>query len=134
MYSCGFGGDMVTFGVSNPKSTPMEPNVSLVASCGLYCAECRSYQKGKCPSCAENKKATWCGVRTCVAANNYKSCADCQQFSDPMQCAKFNNFMSKLFAFVFRSDRAACISMIKEKGYEGYSLYMAQNGLQTIKR
>lgn len=112
----------------------MEPNTQMIAACGLYCGECRSYKKGKCPGCAKNEKATWCGVRKCTIHNGYKSCADCRQYTDPMQCAQFNNFMSKVFAFVFRSDRAACVAMIKEKGYDGYAGYMAMNGLQTIKR
>ena len=66
--------------------------------------------------------------------NNYKSCADCKEFSNPMDCKKFNNFISKMFAFVFRSDRAACIAMIKERGYENFAIYMADNKLQSIKR
>lgn len=112
----------------------MKPDVSLVAACGLYCAQCRSFKKGTCAGCAQNHKATWCGIRKCAAEHGYHSCAECQTFADPMDCKKFNNVMSKLFSFVFRSDRAACIAMIKGKGYEGYADYMAQNGLQTIKR
>jgi len=112
----------------------IKTDTSLIAFCGLYCASCRSYHKGTCPGCAANEKAGWCKVRTCCMKSNYKSCADCQTYFNPMECKLFNNFISKLFAVIFRSDRPACINMIKEKGYEGFASYMAMNKLQTIKR
>jgi hypothetical protein len=108
--------------------------VKHIAYCGLYCAACRSFVTGKCPGCAENAKASWCKVRSCCIENNYASCADCKDFKDVMQCKKYNNFMSKVFGFIFRSDRAACISLIKEKGYDGFAAYMSEKGLQTIKK
>lgn len=109
------------------------PNIELIAYCGLYCGACRSYLKGKCAGCKENVKATWCQVRKCCMDNKYSSCADCQTI-ELMQCKKYNNFISKMFGFVFRSDRAACIQRIKETGYEGFALEMATNKIQTIKR
>ncbi len=66
--------------------------------------------------------------------HGYASCAECKEFSDPMSCKKFNNFISKFFALIFRSDRAACIAMIREKGYEGFAKYMAENGLQSVRK
>jgi hypothetical protein len=112
----------------------IEINTNLIAKCGLYCGVCRSYLKEKCPGCTENTKATWCAVRTCCLENNYKSCADCKEFENAMDCKKYNNFIAKMFGFVFRSDRAACITLIKEQGYENFAAYMANNNLQTIKR
>jgi hypothetical protein len=109
-------------------------DTSLVAYCGLYCGACKSYLKEKCPGCHENSKASWCGIRSCNMEHGYSSCSDCTEFSDPMQCKKFNNFFSKFFALVFGSNRAACIAMIKEKGYEGFAGHMAENRLQSIKR
>jgi len=35
---------------------------------------------------------------------------------------------------VFNSDRAACIRMIKEGGYDAFAADMAASGRQTIKR
>jgi hypothetical protein len=106
----------------------------MVAYCGLYCGACGRYKKGSCPGCAENAKATWCKIRSCCMGHNYKSCADCTQFTNAMDCKKFNNFVSKIFGMVFRSDRVACINMIKEKGYENFAAYMAENKLQSISR
>ncbi len=85
--------------VSDPK---------LVAHCGLYCGACRAYLKGKCPGCHENEKASWCKVRSCCISNGFATCADCKEFPDPNECKKFNNFISKLFGLIFRSDRPAC--------------------------
>ena len=109
-------------------------DANLIAYCGLFCAECRGYKKGTCAGCQKNENATWCKVRTCCMNNNYKSCADCKEFSNAMDCRKYNNFISKAFGFIFRSDRGACIAMIKEKGYENFAAYMAENKLQSMKR
>ncbi|MCX6251395.1 MAG: DUF3795 domain-containing protein [Bacteroidetes bacterium] len=107
---------------------------NLIAYCGLYCGSCKSYLKDKCPGCHENNKAGWCKIRACNIEHGYQSCADCKDFTDVMECKKFNNFMSKIFAVLFKSDRKACIAMIRESGYEGFARFMAENKLQSIKR
>jgi len=66
--------------------------------------------------------------------NGYASCADCTQFTNVMDCRKFNNLFSKVFALIFRSDRKACIAMIKESGYENFAAFMAENNLQSIRK
>ena len=66
--------------------------------------------------------------------NSYGSCADCQEFEDPMACRKFNNFMSKLFGLIFRSDRAACIRQIREAGIEAHADRMSEMKTHSIKR
>ena len=106
----------------------------MVAYCGLYCGACRSHVNGRCNGCHENSKATWCTVRACCIEKNIKSCAECTEHTDPNDCKKFNNFMSKLFGFVFRSDRAACIAQIKRVGIDGHAAIMAENKTHTIKR
>ncbi len=106
---------------------------NLIAFCGLYCGSCRSYLKGKCPGCRDNVKATWCKVRVCGIENNLQSCADCKSV-ELMECKKFNNFISKAFGYVFNSDRSACISRIRETGYENFAIEMAGSKQQTIKR
>jgi hypothetical protein len=114
--------------------TEISVNTALVARCGLYCGACKSYLSGKCAGCHENARATWCGVRSCCAQKQIATCAECVDFPDPRACRKFNNFMSKLFAVVYRSDRAACITQIKDIGLEGHAKVMAQSGRQTIRR
>ncbi|MBU1343752.1 MAG: DUF3795 domain-containing protein [Proteobacteria bacterium] len=112
----------------------IKTDINLVAKCGLYCGSCGKFQKGNCRGCLENKKASWCKVRTCCLEKNIASCADCNEFDDVMACKKYNNFMAKLFGFVFNSDRAACIDEIKEKGHEQFATQMAQNRIMTFKR
>lgn len=87
-----------------------------------------------CQGCHENTKASWCKIRSCCMENGYASCADCTQFANVMDCKKFNNLFSKVFALIFRSDRKACIAMIKESGYENFAAFMAENKLQSIRR
>lgn len=107
---------------------------NLVAFCGLYCGECGAHKKGKCPGCKKNEKAGWCKVRKCCLENGKLSCAECQVFASASECKKFNNIFSKLFGFLFGSDRQACINRIKEKGYESYAEEMAECGTHSIKK
>ena len=106
----------------------------LVAACGLYCGACGKYKKGACPGCAKNEKAAWCTVRSCCLQKVIATCADCQEFSDPKDCKKFNNFFSKIIGFLLRSDRKACICRIREIGLEKYAAEMSEKNAQTIKK
>ena len=107
---------------------------NLVAFCGLYCGACKAYLKEKCPGCRDSAKRSWCKVRACCLEHGFASCADCKEFPDPADCRKFNNFIAKIFAFFFRSDRRACVQRIREIGCEAFAVEMAGNGLQTIRR
>lgn len=106
----------------------------LVAHCGLYCGACKSYLSERCPGCQKNTKATWCRVRSCCQERGLSSCASCTDYPDPRHCGKFNNFVSRIFALLFRSDRAACVAQIRRLGLDGHAQAMAQQRLQTIKR
>jgi hypothetical protein len=106
----------------------------LAAFCGLYCGACRQYLKGKCPGCAKNEKAGWCKIRKCNLENRFLNCSECRQFAEVSDCSKFNNFISKIFALIFRFDRKACILRIKELGVEKYAQEMAGLKLQSIKK
>jgi hypothetical protein len=117
--------------------TSMKPIVSdpqLVAYCGLYCGACRAYRSGRCPGCHANDKATWCKVRSCCIENELKTCADCLVFSNPSDCKRFNNIISKIFGLIFRSDRAACIRQIREHGVQWHADDMAERQRHTIKK
>ncbi len=105
-----------------------------VAYCGLYCGACKKFLNGKCPGCQQNEKASWCKVRTCCMENNYLSCSDCKEYSNPNDCKYFHNFMSRLFGFVFRSDRRACVEYIKKHGYEQFAEFMANNKQVAMKK
>ena len=113
---------------------PVIADANLVAYCGLYCGACRAYRRGRCPGCHDNHKAAWCRVRTCCLENAYSSCAQCQTISDPRDCRKFNNIVSKLFGLIFRSDRRACIVQIRERGLQAHADIMASCQMQTIRR
>jgi hypothetical protein len=106
----------------------------LIAACGLYCGACGRYLKGTCPGCAENQKAGWCQIRSCNMDLEQNSCAECKSCPDPIQCAKFNNVIGKVFALIFNSNRPACITKLKEHGPEKYSQLMAQYGRQSLPR
>jgi hypothetical protein len=106
----------------------------LVARCGLYCGACRAYLNERCDGCHENEKAKWCRIRTCCAEKGLASCADCTDHPDPRQCAKFHNVVSRIFALVFRSDRAACVDQIRRLGLTGHAQAMADRKLHAIRK
>ena len=108
-------------------------NIELVAYCGLYCQECRSFKKGKCPGCAKNEKATWCTIRTCCIENGYTSCAECT-IMPLKECKKFNNFIGNTIGLLFNSDRTACIARIKEVGAAQFATEMSEAGRMSLPR
>jgi hypothetical protein len=119
------------------KGDPVKENgasKNLVAYCGLYCGECGRYKSKKCPGCQKNEKASWCKVRRCCMENGKLSCADCKVFASASECSKFNNIFSKLFGFIFGSNRQASIDMIKDKGYEAYAEEMVRRGTHSLKK
>jgi hypothetical protein len=118
--------------MENFQFTDVLVDENLISYCGLYCGACRSFIKGKCPGCKENNKATWCKIRKCNIEHSYLSCADCS-LTELEDCRKFNNFISKIFSLLFKSDRGACIKRIKEIGYYEFAAEMAKNKTQSIK-
>lgn len=111
---------------------PIISDLRLIARCGLYCGACRKYLQDKCPGCRLNEKALWCGIRKCVQEKNIDTCANCQM--EVNDCKTYSNFMAKVFAFIFRSDRPACIRFIREHGEQAYADEMTNRKCQTIKR
>ena len=114
---------------------PIVIDADLVAMCGLYCGACPSYQKKKCPGCRENHSARWCATRTCALEKHCGSCADCGMYPDPgTDCRKLNNPISKVFAFFFNSNRAACLRRIRSVGRENFAREMAALGRPSLPR
>ncbi|MDO4311121.1 MAG: DUF3795 domain-containing protein [Prevotella sp.] len=110
----------------------IESDKELIAACGLYCGACRKYLAEKCPGCRFNEKASWCKIRTCIRKNGFHSCAECSK--DVAECRTYSNLIGKIFAFVFRSDRPACIRYIREHGEEAFADEMARRKCQTMKK
>ncbi len=109
-------------------------NDELVACCGLYCGACDSFLSDRCPGCRKNENAAWCGVRRCCMENGRTSCAECLHHPDPKNCTHFHNFFSRMIGFFLRSDRAACIRQIKEKGVHGHAQEMTERKSRTIRK
>ena len=67
-----------------------------------------------------------------VRKNEFHTCAECSL--NVKECKLFSNWIGKVFAFLFKSDRPACIRYIKEKGEQAFAEEMAKRKCQTIKR
>ncbi len=98
-----------------------------IAACGLCCGACPKFTKGKCPGCHVSENVGWCKVRKCCIENGWQSCADCT-IANPRECKTLNNFISKVFTVIFRSDRHGCLDRIREVGYEAYAAEMKLAG------
>ena len=78
----------------------------IVAYCGLVCSDCGAYKKGRCGGCHSEKPMNGgCKVKPCAKDRGYCTCAECSEFDNLKDCKKLNNFISKIFGFVFRLDR-----------------------------
>ena len=93
----------------------------VLACCGLVCSDCGAYLKGKCDGCHCDKPMNrGCKVKPCVQERNYTCCAECGDFANLKDCKKLNNFISKIFALIFRSDRIGNLNRIRESGIDEF--------------
>ena len=122
---------------------PIISSTKQIAACGLYCGACRKYLNGKCPGCSiasdtpDSSQPTpryfyKCKIRQCCRSKGYKTCAECGM--DLKLCKTYNTLIGKLFALVFKTDRAGSIRYIREQGYEAYAEKMAWDETMAIKR
>ncbi|MHC4115618.1 MAG: DUF3795 domain-containing protein [Planctomycetota bacterium] len=87
----------------------------VLAYCGLVCSQCGMYLKQRCQGCHSDKPMSLnCKVKPCAQERNYSTCAECEDFSNLKDCKKLNNFVSKIFALIFRSDRMGNLNRIRE--------------------
>ena len=96
----------------------------VLAHCGLLCSRCGMFARGKCKGCHSekpmNKHCGDCGVKRCCVEHGYATCAECGDFPDLKQCRKLNNFISKVFGFIFRTNRIANLYRIREISLESF--------------
>lgn len=93
----------------------------VLAYCGLVCSQCGAFTKGKCGGCHSDKPMnSHCKVKPCVQQRNYSTCAECADFENLADCKKLNNFISKIFGFIFRSDRIGNLNRIREIGLDKF--------------
>ncbi|MBR5350344.1 MAG: DUF3795 domain-containing protein [Prevotella sp.] len=116
----------------------------LIAACGLYCGACRKFLHGKCAECQPSEQDNpdlgnplpsgfqRCKIRKCCVEKGFHTCAECDK--DVKACKTHNNFVGKVFAILFNSDRAACIRYIRENGEQAFAEEMTRRGQQTMKR
>ncbi len=93
----------------------------VLAYCGLVCSDCGAFTKGKCQGCHSDKPMNLgCKVKPCSQEKNCTTCANCGDFEDLKECKKLNNFISKIFGFIFRSDRIGNLNRIREIGLDKF--------------
>lgn len=94
---------------------------TIIAYCGLVCSKCGAFVKGKCKGChSERPMFKNCPIKKCNMGNNFSTCADCKKFNDFKQCKKLNNFISKIMAFIFRSNGVRNLEKIREVGLDKF--------------
>ncbi len=56
-----------------------------------------------------------CPVKKCNIEKGYFTCAECAEYEDLRKCKKLNNWISKIFGFIFRTDKLGNLERIREK-------------------
>lgn len=98
-----------------------DPPEAIVANCGLVCTECGAYAKGRCEGCFSDKPMfRGCPVRACTRERDHSTCAECEEFEDLRECRKLNSFVSRIFGFLFRSNRIGNLERIREAGLDTF--------------
>ena len=93
----------------------------VLAYCGLVCSECGAYRKGRCKGCHSDKPMnSGCKVKPCAQEKQCVTCAECGEFANLKDCRKLNNFVSKMFGLIFRSDRIGNLNRIREVGFDRF--------------
>lgn len=93
----------------------------VLAYCGLVCSDCGAFKKQKCEGCYSEKPLNrGCKVKPCAMDKDVTTCAECDEFEDLKKCKKLNNFISKIFSLIFRSDRLGNLELIRQNGLEQF--------------
>lgn len=112
--------------------TTQANHINLIAACGLYCRNCGKYKKNKCPGCMGNTKATWCKIRSCCIENNIANCSACINYTNPMDCSKYNNLFGRVIEFFTHTDRSLCIRYLQEKGEDDFATMMTEKNRMSL--
>ena len=100
-----------------------------IAACGLFCSNCRRFDKGRCQGCQVQAGFSRCAVRKCCAGKDIETCAACPTFQDGRdfrECPKVNNWISRAIGAFTGSDRPAALAVLRDRGREAYlSLHRA---------
>lgn len=93
----------------------------VLAYCGLLCSKCGAFLKGRCKGChGEKPMSVNCKIKPCVSEKGYKTCAECDSFTNLKDCKKLNNLISKIFGFIFRSDRIGNLNCVRRIGLDKF--------------
>jgi hypothetical protein len=97
------------------------PTELIVARCGLVCSNCGAFRRDRCGGCHSDKPMfSRCPVKACAVEKGCSTCAACESFPDLRACGKLNNFIARIFGFIFRSDRIGSLYRIREIGLDAF--------------
>lgn len=115
--------------VNRPKMVAMSqliqnpPQDAHIAACGLLCTNCGKFKKGRCKGCQIESGFSNCSVRLCCIEKEITTCAECDEFVSPRdyrECRKLNNFIARIFALIYGSNRPAALAMLRDQGEEAF--------------
>ena len=93
----------------------------VIAYCGLICSQCGAFKKQRCLGCHSDRPMNRrCKVKKCAMEKGITTCGQCDQFDDLKDCVKLNNFTSKFFGLIFKSDRIGNLNRIRQHGMEQF--------------
>jgi hypothetical protein len=92
-----------------------------LAYCGLVCLQCGAFTRGRCKGCHSPKPMhSKSLVKKYAVEKSIVSCEECQDYANLRNCKRLDNLVSKLFGFIFRSNRIVNLARIREVGVEKF--------------
>ena len=61
-----------------------------------------------------------CPVKKCNIERGYSTCAECAEYEDLRKCKNLNNWISKIFGFIFRTNKLRNLERIRKIGLEKF--------------
>jgi hypothetical protein len=104
------------------KELSRPPVGAHVAACGLFCSNCKRFRAEKCRGCQIAPIFRSCPVRLCCESQDLTGCWECRDFKDRdyQECNKVNNRVSRIISFFTKSDRAAALATIRDRGLKAF--------------
>ena len=93
----------------------------VLAQCGLVCSNCGMFVKGRCQGChSEKPMMRNCKVKKCCLDRQLSTCAECDEFVNLRECRKLHNWISRIFGFIFRTNRIGNLYRIRDVGADRF--------------
>lgn len=69
-----------------------------------------------------------CKVKKCCIDRQFSTCAECNEFANLRECRNLHNLISRIFGFIFRTNRIGNLNRIRELGIDQFTKEVTAEG------